>query len=346
MDKRLQYLDVARGIAILLVVFGHTLIKDFANSNLLLNYLRFYVYTIHMPIFFVISGILFEKNIKKYCKFSKSEYVKNKFLKFMIPYFSFSVFNYLLVFLLSNFSLFAAVLKKEGFIIFGFFNSLFSIITYINHIDNHLWFLYVMFIILIINRVFFNDLDCRRNRFFIIILIILLYYLYICFSSYIPEIVFKVMRYNLIFIVGRIVYRFGSIFKNARTNRCVFIICFIFSMFLFLIKDEREIWFYSLINLIVELTFSIWIIFSFSNLCINNKVLNYFGNGEKSMVIYLLHMPFVLPFIVFILTKMNLNVFAIIPISFISSLFVCFVLYNFILSKSKIIKKYFFGFVN
>ena len=56
MKAKIEYIDVARGIAILLVVLGHAITKEFAKTNIILNNLRFYVYVIHMPIFFILSS--------------------------------------------------------------------------------------------------------------------------------------------------------------------------------------------------------------------------------------------------------------------------------------------------
>lgn len=51
--KRLQYLDFAKGLCILLIAFGHFI----PNENILLNK---WAYSFHVPIFFIISGILME----------------------------------------------------------------------------------------------------------------------------------------------------------------------------------------------------------------------------------------------------------------------------------------------
>lgn len=56
MNKRKKYLDIAKGIAIILVVMGHLLGEggiSFRYSELLHNY----IYSFHMPVFFLISGI-------------------------------------------------------------------------------------------------------------------------------------------------------------------------------------------------------------------------------------------------------------------------------------------------
>ena len=51
-SKRLNYLDYAKGIGILLVVLGHIY-----NNNT-----KLWIYSFHMPLFFIISGYLLEYN--------------------------------------------------------------------------------------------------------------------------------------------------------------------------------------------------------------------------------------------------------------------------------------------
>ena len=50
-NQRIQYIDIAKGIGILLVVIGHCI-----NS---LSFLGKWIWSFHMPLFFVISGLCF-----------------------------------------------------------------------------------------------------------------------------------------------------------------------------------------------------------------------------------------------------------------------------------------------
>lgn len=45
-NKRIQWIDIARGIAILLVIIGHSL------GNYWPGYLGNFIFVVHMPIFF------------------------------------------------------------------------------------------------------------------------------------------------------------------------------------------------------------------------------------------------------------------------------------------------------
>lgn len=53
--KRLGWIDMCRGIVMILVVLGHTLTY---NSNL-----RFIIFTFHMPVLFIISGFVFKPRV-------------------------------------------------------------------------------------------------------------------------------------------------------------------------------------------------------------------------------------------------------------------------------------------
>lgn len=81
-QKRTRWIDVAKGIVIILVVLGHTSIP---------KYIEQYIFSFHMPLSFFLSGYLFNhKKYKGYC-----EFIRKKACSLLIPYFIFSVITYL-----------------------------------------------------------------------------------------------------------------------------------------------------------------------------------------------------------------------------------------------------------
>ena len=84
--KRNPTIDILRGIAIFLVVFGHI-------SHI--GWTKTYIWGFHIPIFFFISGMLFNEN--KYN--SITNFIKSKFKTLIIPYgiFYLTTFTYWLV---------------------------------------------------------------------------------------------------------------------------------------------------------------------------------------------------------------------------------------------------------
>ncbi len=83
MDKREYWLDIAKSIGIFLVVLGHTSI----NENL-----KIFIYSFHMPLFFLISGFLFKTN----------DNFKNFFIKQFKRYYTLLYFQYYNLHFLGN----------------------------------------------------------------------------------------------------------------------------------------------------------------------------------------------------------------------------------------------------
>ena len=64
-DKRITYFDVAKVLLIILVVLGHILIiLNPRYDKLFFSAIQAFIYTFHMPAFFIIHGTLF--NNEKY----------------------------------------------------------------------------------------------------------------------------------------------------------------------------------------------------------------------------------------------------------------------------------------
>ena len=59
--KRLDWIDIAKGIGIILVVLGHTLVPQVRETGFA-GFLWIFIYNFHMPLFFFLSGYLFEKD--------------------------------------------------------------------------------------------------------------------------------------------------------------------------------------------------------------------------------------------------------------------------------------------
>lgn len=76
--KRLDWVDVAKGITILLMVAGHTSIPETTSK---------YIWSFHMPLFFFVSGFFYSE--KKYKTFSSL--FKRRLFTLLVPYVFFSV---------------------------------------------------------------------------------------------------------------------------------------------------------------------------------------------------------------------------------------------------------------
>lgn len=75
---RIEYIDVARAIAMIFVILGHI---NFANSSI-----KVWVYSFHMPVFFIISGMVIRSRDEYKGKDFLTDIYKS-FLNLMVPYF-------------------------------------------------------------------------------------------------------------------------------------------------------------------------------------------------------------------------------------------------------------------
>ena len=124
-------LDIAKGIGIILVVFGHTL-SPVMKGHSILEWIYSVIYTFHMPLFFFISGYFASKLITK--PVSKPELIKQRTIRLMIPYFVWALIYLPMKVVMSQYARFHDEYKWYS-IFFG------------NNPDGQLWYLYVLFIL-------------------------------------------------------------------------------------------------------------------------------------------------------------------------------------------------------
>jgi len=87
---RLHWIDTLKGIGIILVVLAHYSLPIALDT---------YIFSFHMPLFFFISGFLFD--FGKYAN-SASTFVKGRFKSLIVPYFCFAVITCIFCFLLDE----------------------------------------------------------------------------------------------------------------------------------------------------------------------------------------------------------------------------------------------------
>ena len=148
-NQRLEWIDIAKGIGIILVVFAHTLVPQIRESNKAAGFIWIFIYNFHMPLFFFLSGWLFERNLSRYK--SKGKFILGKLKLLMLPYLTFSVFAYAFINFALKIDKLASVLQGGGYAATGIKDAVFQILTYNGHTDQHLWFVFSLFIVFLIN---------------------------------------------------------------------------------------------------------------------------------------------------------------------------------------------------
>ena len=105
-----DWIDIAKGIGIILVVFAHTIVPQIRENSFRAKFVWIFIYNFHMPLFFFLSGYLFEKGLPKYT--DKGKFVLGKLKYLMIPYLTFSVFAYVFINFALHIGPFSSVLKN------------------------------------------------------------------------------------------------------------------------------------------------------------------------------------------------------------------------------------------
>ena len=142
MAKRIEYLDIAKGIGILLVVLGH---NDF---EVISPFVQRLIYSFHMPLFFFLSGYFINAFIPFF------DFFKKRFNSLMKPYF-FTIF--LIYFTSVSF-------EKMGFntVITRTVKSLYGSGHYLDWVQ--LWFLPHLFVVSLYAFLFIRLVSKLRNR--------------------------------------------------------------------------------------------------------------------------------------------------------------------------------------
>lgn len=94
-SKRLKYFDMAKGIGVFLVLLGHLQGDSFFSLSPYVLPLCTWIFSFHMPLFFIISGMLI--NYKKDSDKEMKTLITKRFKGIMIPYLWFSLFYFLVV---------------------------------------------------------------------------------------------------------------------------------------------------------------------------------------------------------------------------------------------------------
>lgn len=83
--ERLNYIDQAKGIAIILVVVGHLVQWNFTGESC--KVIFDYIYSFNMPLFFFISGFLAYKSRFKIESVTLIPLFKKRFIGLALPFF-------------------------------------------------------------------------------------------------------------------------------------------------------------------------------------------------------------------------------------------------------------------
>lgn len=334
MKKRIRTFDIAKGIAIILVVFGHALqgIRDSQGVSATSAYSSiFYVcsiiYTFHMPLFFFVSGIFVASWSRR--KFSVAVMQKVKTL--VIPYFIWTIIT-------GSFMQLASHYTNNGL---GFKQVLLSWWVPFSEY----WFLYVLFFTFLIYYLFVNF--AKNGLVVLLVTAFVLYFLIPVTPKF--WIVNFIEQYLIFFVLGsclsKSILSAHEVLFSTRSlymSSILFAILTIVWMFLFAANESATpAIYYKLL-----MAFSgIWMTLSISNGIDKSltRVSHFFNQaGKDSMAIYVMHLLPLAGSRIVVIKLMHLtNLWVIVFLITIISLLTCYV-FSWIINNLKL-DQFFFG---
>lgn len=283
-NERLSYLDIAKAIGILLVILGHIYCND--------DNFHIWIYSFHMPLFYFISGITFNKT--KYKNVVKL--LNNKIKILGIPYIIYNIVNLTLILIFLDY-------PKSDFIICIL--HVFALTGY-----GAMWFLPSLIIIQIMFYLIDKFINNKLIKVLIFIAIFLITYILRKFDYNIIMLVLYRSFIGLIFFAsGNYIYIYIK-YKKIK-YREIILLLFINIITCF-INGRVELWDLRLNNILLyfisSITGTLFIIYICKKIY-TNKFLEYIG--KNSLIIMCTHQIIIELIRKYILVKENKGVLSI-----------------------------------
>lgn len=145
-SSRLEWLDLAKGIGMVLVLIGHAPREWMQECYPSIKFLFCFIYAFHMPFFFALSGMAYEYGTRRRRK-PLGAYVFDKANKLLIPWLSFTVVLYISFLTASWVPAVRRLLEGSSFALVPVKEYLFLTIWERNPYGEHIWYIYVLFLI-------------------------------------------------------------------------------------------------------------------------------------------------------------------------------------------------------
>lgn len=291
-EKRIEWLDIARGMGIILVVLGHAVSGPVRSVSHVSNIIYNIIYFFHIPLLVFLSGYSYGISQKRYIKKGYAV-IKAKFRQLIFPYISYSFFVFIcfrIAYLIPTASRILMNSSYKKLTLFQWFKLL--VVGY-NKYSIHLWYIYALFLMFTITFLVQKILKSYRTV-LLIIAIMLYFFAYNCGNiTLVISIVHYISLYYIMFILGAY-YIQENIIKNKRIN-IIGIIGLLYAIIVSNSNIEIDNMFGKNILLLMNLIIKIAVVFFICHLSMLargrlEKLLQYVG--RESFGIYMFHQPF------------------------------------------------------
>lgn len=293
MKERIRFIDISRGIAIILIVLGHIIVYS-EHCREIYKFL----YSFHISLFFIISGYTF-KIPKDYGFF-----IKNKFLRIMVPYFLWSIL-FLIPYIIFGQTL---GLKSASSSSFNILIQLKNIIygngnNFALKQNSSLWFFPALFTMEIIFAFILRLLD--KNKKNIVDILFGLFLFIIGYIStlllnkvYLPWGINTTLQFGIFFYFGYLIKKMSILKIKEKINLNIIFVCLILGLMACFFNNENVSaidYKYGNYELAILSGLFLSLVVILCSILINeSKILEYIG--KNTMGILILHKPILIIF--------------------------------------------------
>lgn len=287
MNKRIEWIDIARGVGIILVVLGHSVTSAIRRDSTIAMEIYKVAYSVQIPLLLFVSGISFNLNFNKYENQSFVDFCLKKTKRLMLPYLSYSFLVYLIFYIASFAAPISSLLEKMSFGRISILEWAKDLLIGNNIFCEHLWYLYSLFLLSLISFLLIKIMG-KWYKYLLVIFMILMWLFLKEPTDY--DVIWKTALKGIWFAVGCV---FGAREISSLIKKCTVIIPgSIAFIFWHLYQDNIHIGGAEVaLRFSVVLLFVISIIF-FSQIIdgLGHKIIKWLG--KNSMYIYIFHQPF------------------------------------------------------
>ena len=316
MKERYKELDLMKGIGIILVYLGHNFNLHGLEWNNLFLYLHRTTYSFHMPLFFLISGLISNTNSEIILK----NFYKGKIKRLLVPYLFINLVDFF------PRTLFPKLVNSE-------FGGAKEILFYGTKIS---WFVYTLFIIFMIFPVL-DKYILKKDKYYLFgVILITVNYLKI-FENIEIFSLNKVAIYLLYFYIGYIIKPFykEKIKNGIGSKNLIFLIIGVIFLSL-----SYKYYYLNYFNSVVFAMLGIWFVLNIALRIKENSVIYKFFNflGINSLTFYLIEGFITVVYRVVLLRVIPIECsYLLVSIFFILRVLTAYIIVKFIIAKSSIL---------
>lgn len=173
-SERLDYIDAAKEIALLFVIYGHTFRESMRAAYAWCDLSYVFVYRFHVSLLFMLSGMGYALTAEKNKSLTAKQYLSKKARSVLLPWFSYSVLIYAVFSLAQLIPPVRSLLRSTSYAWITPAAYIAALLRNENAYSFHLWYLQTLFLFLLATYFLDRVFSARTSRAVKLLLLILL----------------------------------------------------------------------------------------------------------------------------------------------------------------------------